>query len=259
MKTGASNTDPLHVHLGGTARSPDDLAAIHELGFRFAEVPITDPDRFESSKDTYIALKKQLGLYYLCHGPREGDPNNKTSLENVYLPKLMKILSIMPELAMKLLSVHLWLDSRYVRPDVIDYKIEFLRRIILNAKRSDIMVCLENLSENPNDMKRVLDALPSLNLTLDLGHAQLLTPVNVSCDFIDRFPTRIKHIHLHDNLGGHSPDDDLHLPVGQGIIDFESIFKKLRAIGYDRTITLELRPPEIKKCLKRVQDLVQAV
>jgi sugar phosphate isomerase/epimerase len=70
------------------------------------------------------------------------------------------------------------------------------------------------------------------------------------------YPERIKHIHLHDNRGGSSHNDDLHLPVGDGVIDFENIFKMLKSINYKGTITLELQPDEIKKCLEYVKRLL---
>jgi len=190
----------------------------------------------------------------LCHGPREGDPNNVDTLETVYLPKLLKILLIMPQLDMRLLTIHLWADPRFVSPDVIAYKVGFLKRLLNRADASGITLCIENLSENATHLSVIFEALPSLNLTLDLGHAQLLTAQNTGFGFMERFPGRIRHVHLHDNLGGTSVKDDLHLPVGKGIIDFEGIFKALRLIGYDRTMTLELRPHEIRENLGTVRQ-----
>ena len=46
----------------------------------------------------------------------------------------------------------------------------------------------------------------------------------------ENYPERIKHIHLHDNLGGDSEKDDLHLPVGQGNINFREIFQGLNDV-----------------------------
>jgi sugar phosphate isomerase/epimerase len=61
---------------------------------------------------------------------------------------------------------------------------------------------------------------------------------------------------LHDNHGGTSPADDLHLPVGEGKIDFHKIFQRLHAVHYTGTITLELRPDQIESCLGYVKRLV---
>jgi len=215
------------------------------MGLRIAEVPITDPDRFLPQLKPYQELKERLGLTYLCHGPREGDPNDVDTLERVYLPKLLRVLSLMPQLQMGLLTIHLWLDARFVKPDVIAYKVGFLQRLLKSSDDLGITVCIENLSENAGHLSAVFETLPSLRMTLDLGHAQLLADVNTGFGFMERFPERIHHIHLHDNRGGFSVADDLHLPLGEGSVDFGGLLKNLRRIGYNRTMTLELRPHEI--------------
>ncbi len=245
------------IQLGGTAKTPDDALLLHGLGLGFAEVAIADPVSFHALRDEYRAISRTTGLFYLCHAPREGDPNDQQSLETVYFPKLLQVLSIMPELDMRLLTVHLWMDGRYVSQKTLAYKIGFLERLVERAQSSGLTVCIENLSEHPSDLAEVFAAVPLLNLTLDLGHAELLTRENTSLGFIEKFPERIKHIHLHDNFGGSSANDDLHLPVGEGRIDFEKIFAKLHAANYEGTITLELRPAQIQSCLGHVMALLR--
>jgi sugar phosphate isomerase/epimerase len=244
------------IDLGGTARSPQDVTALYELDLQFAEIPIMDASKFSSELHTYRELKDRLGLYYLCHGPREGDPNDREALEKNYLPKVMQIFPLMQRLEMSLLTVHLWLDSRFMKEKTIHYKIDLLKRIVAAASESQIAVCLENLSEAPEDLEVAFREIPLLRMTLDLGHAQLLTQVNRSHGFLDRFPERIKHLHIHDNRGGQSHLDDIHLPPPQGIIDFESIFRRLRQIQYSGTMTLELKPDEIRTCLPYVKRLI---
>ncbi|MDY7039206.1 MAG: sugar phosphate isomerase/epimerase [Thermodesulfobacteriota bacterium] len=244
------------VQLGGTARSVEDVEKIHSLGLQFVEIPITDPEKFSSLVRVYRDQKKKLGLYYLCHGPREGDPNDTEVLERDYIPKILDILPLMIKLDMNLLTIHLWLDPRFVKKEVIEFKIDLLKRVIDRATDNGIIICLENLSENAAHMVFPFSYLPLLNMTLDLGHAQLLTDINTSCGFMEQYPERIKHIHMHDNRGGDSYLDDLHLPPGEGIIDFKKIFDRLRGIGYKHTITLELTPLEIKNCLGYVKKLV---
>jgi len=246
------------IHLGGTARSPDDVISLYKLGLRFGEITIAEPANFHLLQNEYRARSGETGLYYLCHGPREGDPNDIHSLETIYFPKLLRVLSIMSELEMRLLTLHLWLDPRFVLQDTIDYKIGFLRRLTERACSGGITVCLENLSENADHLTEVFAAVPALSLTLDLGHAELLSKENTSFGFLEKCPDRIKHIHLHDNHGGTSPDDDLHLPVGEGKIDFQKIFQRLHAVHYKGTMTLELRPDQIKSCLGYVKRLVNS-
>lgn len=226
------------------------------MGLSFAEVPLTQPDVFGSVKGLFIEAKEATGLQYLCHGPREGDPNNKETLERSYFPKLLRVLEIMPDLGMDLLTVHLWVDTRFVREDVMAFKIRLLSRLTEQTKAAGITVCIENLSERVEDLSPVLTAVPDLALTLDVGHGQLLTEKNTSIPIVEAFPDRISHVHVHDNLGGRTPGDDLHLPVGEGRIDFGPIFESLCTMGYRGTMTLELRPDEIRGCLGRLTELL---
>jgi sugar phosphate isomerase/epimerase len=131
-----------------------------------------------------------------------------------------------------------------------------LKKIVDKAREKNIVICLENLSEDWEDLDAVFRELPLLHLTLDVGHAQLLRKESTVFGLIAAYPDRIKHIHLHDNLGGNSPKDDLHLPPGKGIVDFRGIFNALKGIGYTGTVTLELKPQEIKSCLAFVKALL---
>jgi len=246
------------IHLGGTARTPEDVVSLHSLGLRFAELPVEDPQKFRNDLHRYQTAKNATGFYYLCHGPREGNPNDLQRLESVYFPKLTEIISLMPVLNMHLLTMHLWLDPRFLKRKIIEYKIDFLNRLTAIARRTGITLCLENLSETTEHWAEVFSSVPLLKMTLDLGHAELLSNQNSSYGFLERYPDRIQHIHLHDNRGGHSPEDDLHLPVGWGIIDFAGIFAAIRAAGYRGTMTLELKPQEIEQCLGHVRRLLQS-
>jgi len=248
----------LEITLGGTARNPEDVRLLHNLRLKFAEIPINNVIKFKENVKDYINVKEKTGLYFLCHGPREGNPNNIDSLKRDYLPHVLEILEVMPILDMSLLTLHLWVDQRFVKTEVIDFKIELLQKIISKAREKNILICLENLSENWHDLKVAIDKLPLLNLTLDVGHGLLLRKENTSFTIIKKYPERIKHIHLHDNLGGNTPEDDLHLPPGKGIVDFKNIFNSLRTIGYRGTATLELKPFEIKTCLEFVKNLLPA-
>jgi sugar phosphate isomerase/epimerase len=245
-----------HIDLGGTARSIEDVQHLHDLGLKFAEIAITNPRAFSDQVKGYKDIKDKTGLYYLCHGPREGDPNDTENLGQRYLPVIYDIISLMSILDISLLTLHLWLDPRFVRKEAIAFKVGMLCDIIKMAEENRITICLENLSENPSHMTEPFKTLPLLYLTLDLGHAQFLTEENISYGFMDRYPERIRHVHLHDNRGGQSYLDDLHLQPGKGIIDFNRIFKGLGKIGYTGTVTLELKINEIDSCLDYVRGLL---
>ena len=258
MRFNQTHTKRSEIALGGTARNPEDVNVLHNLRLKFAEIPIPNVIKFKKNINEFLNVKEKTGLYYLCHGPREGNPNNIDSLKRDYLPHVSEILEIMPILNMSLLTLHLWLDRRFVRSHVIDFKIEILKKIVDKAREKNIVICLENLSEDWEDLDAVFRKLPLLHLTLDVGHAQLLRKETTAFGLITAYPDRIKHIHLHDNLGGNTPEDDLHLPPGKGIVDFKNIFNSLSNIGYRGTATLELKPFEIKSCLGFVKKLLLA-
>ena len=246
------------IRIGGTARNPENVKRLHDLGLSFAEVPIQDPGTFHESIEEFVEMKTALKMDYICHGPREGDPNDRETLKNIYLPQVISLFPFMEHLQMPLLTIHLYLDPRFVHEDILEYKKSILKELIKESETRDITLCIENLSENSSHMERFFNELPELNLTLDLGHGQLLAGKNTSYGFIRKWPERIHHIHLHDNMGGNSHLDDLHLPPGQGIIDFKDIFGALVETGYDKTVTLELKSDEIAQCLDEVRDLLKS-
>ncbi|MGC8605230.1 MAG: hypothetical protein ACP5VS_16305, partial [Desulfomonilaceae bacterium] len=56
--------------------------------------------------------------------------------------------------------------------------------------------------------------------------------------------------------GGDSPKADLHLPIGEGNVDFGSIFKALLTIDYDCTSTLEVKPEFEESSRIRIETLL---
>jgi sugar phosphate isomerase/epimerase len=102
----------------------------------------------------------------------------------------------------------------------------------------------------------VTEAVPGLGLTLDVGHAELITRKNRSFEIIERLRDSICHVHLHDNRGGRGSDDDLHLPIGQGIIDFTRVLEALTISGYKGTMTLELEHKDLDASRQIVRTMV---
>ncbi|NQU65989.1 MAG: sugar phosphate isomerase/epimerase, partial [SAR324 cluster bacterium] len=60
-------------------------------------------------------------------------------------------------------------------------------------------------------------------------------------------------VHVHDNLGGSSVKDDLHLALGDGIVDYPGILSTLKEKGYQSTITLEVKPEDMPRSLNEVK------
>lgn len=118
--------------------------------------------------------------------------------------------------------------------------IESLRELIAHGRERSLGLMIENLPGDYNSaaqLGELLDPLPELGLHLDIGHANLLVAYNTTEEILGRYGERLRHVHLHDNKGGHM---DLHLPLGTGNLDLRKAITALHKARYDGTITLEV-------------------
>ena len=157
------------------------------------------------------------------------------------------------------LTIHMSVDKRLISGLRLAEKIRALKELVAYAQSNDVVIGLENVTESASDLESVLDAVPGLCLTLDIGHAQLGSPLNNSFEIVRRLGPAIRHLHVHDNRGGVGQADDLHLPVGEGIIDFPAILKALIGRGYKGTMTLEMKPHELLHSRNRIQHLIDEI
>lgn len=247
------------MYYGGHVREIEDIGELKSLGMDFGEVVIKNEASRSYWGSNKISSNAGDGFFLLAHGPHEGNPNSLENLEKNYLPALRETVLTARRMGINFLTTHLWMDSRYVSAEIISAKIRALNELREFGRQEGVTVSLENLSESRADLEAILSVIPDLALTLDIGHAELLTDLNRSFEIISDFGHSIKHLHVHDNRGGVGVKDDLHLPLGEGIIDFEGIFRELHERGYDRTITLELKPEEIKSSLIFLRNLIDRI
>jgi len=119
-------------------------------------------------------------------------------------------------------------------------KVDELRKLIWVAEENDITLCLENTEEKPSEIRKIIDKIPKLWFCLDIGHANIFG--NTPSGFITHLRELTEHVHIHDNHGGDSEADDIHLIPGEGNIDFSKTLQDLLRINYDGDFTLELSP-----------------
>ncbi len=231
--------------IGGRAHSIEQIHEIGKLGYPYAEISLYVPDQIESELDELLGVKKQYGLSYLAHYPNEGNPVDVANLRGRFLPRMKKLFELSASIGIRKGTFHFWLDERRIAHDLVLQKIEMIADLVSSARSRGIVLCLENLSEPYFSFTPAFDRVPELRMTLDIGHAQLMTEENTSFGFIQNCFDRIRHIHVHDNRGGASHKDDLHLPLGQGIVDYPRIFSLLKEKGYTSTVTMELKPVEM--------------
>ena len=137
----------------------------------------------------------------------------------------------------------------------IRWQVDSLRRLLSAGFQVGIRLMYEpTASENdtPERLQRILSELPDLLCHLDVGHCNLHGKDPAA--MIRHFGHRLHHLHLHDNDGR----SDLHLPPGVGTIDWASVIRALKEVGYDGTITLEIGSPDrdyVLLAMKKIQAL----
>jgi sugar phosphate isomerase/epimerase len=162
-------------------------------------------------------------------------------LRQAALAEFRRCIDIFSRLGASSMNIHL---DRFTpfhdRSFFVRRNIESLSELLPEAAQHGIGLMIENLPgdfNNAAQVGEVLDALPELGLHLDFGHANLLVPYNTAREMLDAYGDRLRHVHLHDNKGGH---EDLHLPLGAGNLDVPEVVATLKDVGYDGTITLEV-------------------
>lgn len=241
---------------GGHIKALEDIDFLRELKFDLGEVIVRDKTSRTLWSDSGIVNQFEDGFFLIAHGPHEGPPNDLNNLWNTYIPALAETVDIVERMGISFLTIHLWMDPRFVKLAVIEEKKNALRGIVDYGRQHKVVVSLENLSETAADLEAAVNVIPDLAITLDVGHGQLLAQTNTSFSIIDRLGSFIKHVHVHDNRGGSGVRDDLHLSIGDGIVDFPRILKALVGSGYDGTMTLELEKDDLVQGRKRIENII---
>ncbi len=244
---------------GATVKAVEDIALLRDLGLGLGEIVFRNADMCDFWVQSGVRNNFGPGFLLIAHAPKEGPPNDPANIWDNYMPALEHTIRTCEAMGIHFLTIHFWLDARFVRPDVREQKIAALGEILAFGKSRRVTVALENLSEQAQDFAKIREAVHELAITLDLGHAQLLSEVNTSFEIIAQMGDAIKHLHLHDNHGGNGVHDDLHLAVGRGVVDFPRILKALVGKGYDGTVTLEVEKEDLVTSWDRVRRILSEI
>lgn len=243
------------MYFGARAHSLDEIEFLAKAGFEFAEIDWKDPDFLSTQLAELATLQDKYGIVYLAHGPNERNPFDVDEIIEAMGPTVCQLLNLASELGITLYTQHLWLDPRFISADAIVRKLNLLETWTEHATRASITLCIENLSEHADHFAPAFRRSSGLCMTLDLGHGEILSQPNAAFDFITYFPDRIRHVHLHDNHGGSGVEDDLHLPIGEGCIDFAAILRELWATGYDGGFSFEVKLEYLKPSRDAIREM----
>jgi sugar phosphate isomerase/epimerase len=242
--------------LFGAMNSPvrplvEEIEAIGEMGFNFAELTMDAPQAHysivDAQKDAILDTLGRFEMGLVCHLPTfistadltEGI--RRASIEEVMFS--LEVAATLQPLKVVLHPSYIRGLGQMVRDMAEKYALRSLEIIVEKAHSLGLCLCLENMFPearwlvDPDEFIGILGKFPTLNLTLDTGHAHIQDSEGTRClRFIEMFTDRIGHIHVSDNFGR----EDSHLPIGAGSVNFPAITKALRSAGYNDTVTLEV-------------------
>jgi sugar phosphate isomerase/epimerase len=151
--------------------------------------------------------------------------------------ELERYMEFFSRLGVPKMTVHShWPGGMFSAQEGVDFQIDTLREVVKSSHDYGINVMYEPV-DSPDDhlgnVRKVLDNVPDLLFHLDIGHANIhgRTPEQ----FIKEFHHRLAHVHLHDNIR----NQDLHLPMGFGTVNWGATLKALKQ-HYNGTITVEV-------------------
>lgn len=226
----------------------DEIEWMAAMGLEFVDLTLEPPTAASWRVDPHAihdALQKHemqvVGhtAYYLPMGSAFED------LRRACVCELRRCLEVFSMVGARWMNLH---PDRHApmhdRRFYIEQNVRTFEELMPDARRLGVGLMIENLPGDYNNapqLGELLDRLPELGLHLDIGHANLMVEHNTTEQILTSYGTRLRHVHLHDNRGGHA---DLHLPLGAGNLDVKRAIAALKRCGYDGTITLEVFTPD---------------
>jgi sugar phosphate isomerase/epimerase len=228
-----------------------EIETFAQMGFDYLELAMDPPMAHYSTLSRNMdeikhSLKdKEFGL--ICHLPTFVLTADLTeSIRHSSVEEMLRSLEVAAELGAQKVVLHpsiVFGMGPFVMDTVKEYFFGFLAEMVAAANRLKLTICLENmmprnmLGVEPAHFEEIFEMYPTLQMTLDTGHANIGAPAGSRLfELVKRFGNRLGHIHISDNLG----KGDDHLAVGQGTVDFSALISRLVKLGYDDTITLEV-------------------
>ncbi|MEN6581812.1 MAG: sugar phosphate isomerase/epimerase family protein [Armatimonadota bacterium] len=221
----------------------EEITLMAEYGFDFIDLTLEPEETYSATVDVNKIARTleqhKMGIvghtaWYLPVASAYPD------FRNLALQELERCLKVFRDLGATKMNLHPYVKVPLHNEDwIITHNIESLASLVDAGKEMGISIMLENMPHfsRVSQIKPILESVPDAQLLLDVGHANLGATHNHAEELLAHFGDRLGHVHVSDNRGG---QDDLHLPLGVGNINWLSVVRLLKNVGYDGTITVEV-------------------
>ncbi|OPL17205.1 MAG: hypothetical protein AVO38_05235 [delta proteobacterium ML8_D] len=200
-------------------------------------------DQFQQSKFKKVAkILKKEGLICTVHAPYSDlslgaiDPK----VRRVTVERIKKALDLASVFEARTIVCHTGFDYKHYFNSVDNWlknAAESIITLLEYASKFNIPIMLENVYELDAEIHKYIFRKiksPLLGFCLDFGHQNVFSKISLD-KWLKDLGDRLGQIHLHDNMGVH----DDHLAIGEGVLDFDSLFSWLYARSKTPVMTLE--------------------
>jgi sugar phosphate isomerase/epimerase len=238
------------VEGNGTAETT--IRHVHELGFPTCQIYF-DHLTLEQVKPLQLALKtynvRVSAVSEHNPGPRVFDFDRGPSTIGLVPPDYRKeriaALKLAADFAnasnVDAIHTHLGFIPEDPNSPAYAATISAIRDVTTYCKTKGVMLLAETGEETPVTLLRAIQDVGNGNLFVNLDTANLIlygkgNPV----DAMDVLGKYVRGTHMKDGLFPTNPHQlGEEVPIGTGKVDFPALFRKLRAVNYRRTITIE--------------------
>ncbi|HKM76719.1 MAG TPA: sugar phosphate isomerase/epimerase [Candidatus Bathyarchaeia archaeon] len=231
----------------------EQILRFKKLGFDFTEIGIEEPkatpQALMSQKNLIINSLRETEMFAIGHTAywvQFGSSHLKA--RRGWVEEGKDMVKVASELRIQYLNFHF-----YGRLGRVGATREFALGFVENftnsiteltefAAEKKVELMLENVPSQDGgvadfrNFSAVMEKVPKLMFHFDIAHAYIENRMAGIRSYLDAFSDRLVHIHIHDNHG----EEDEHLPLGWGKIDFRKVVRWLKELNYDKTITFEV-------------------
>ena len=218
-----------------------EILWISGAGFEFIDLAVEPPYGVLSHTMRIKELLQEKDLDVIGHiDPHIPHAHRHRQIREASLEIIKRSLDQLSRVGARKVTVHPDYPSyQQTDEDMIKLHIDSLNQMVPIAESMGLTLMLENFIapfDWPGTFVKILESVPKLEVHLDVGHANLCPECGRLEDFFEVLADRIIHLHLSDNKG----NDDDHLPLGAGVIDWEWVARTLKQYNYDGSVTLEV-------------------
>jgi sugar phosphate isomerase/epimerase len=266
-----------------TAENYLEMARHH--GFRWIDISGSSPENFPETFDSARMknLRIKLEEYSLGCGIHTASYVNTgeifSSIRKGVVDHFKEFIDLARGIGAGYLIIHCGVYFRQFRARVEECLVRTLKEAASYAERWGVPLLIENMNRIPQtpagkpwdlsfeqpeisylgitveELGEIFAKVnsPMLGFALNVAHSHLLAGGFVP--FLKSFGDKLGNVQISDNNG----ITDEHLPVGEGTVDFISLVRELKKMGYQGTLSLSVAKDRVLECKDRLEKILGSV